>query len=359
MIAIGAVLSAFFQIASLTSSGAATVGPEAAQLQASLRLRSEDSRFESEDGARYRYRSRIRLRLGGTYELEHGLLAGARVTTGAADDATSSQFTFGESFAKRQLLLDLAYIQWTPTPALAIVGGKIPNPFLRANLLWDKDVNPEGAAARVSVTNGKSAAFATAGGFALQESPEGEADVYVSVGQAGASREGELVQVTVAGGYYHYDNLTRTVLVSRRTGANTRNVDGTLAYDYRVPVLLLRASLAAKIPVSIVLEASRNFSARARESHGLLAEIEVGRAKRRGDWSVSVSGQRLERDSTPDSLSESSWHEQRTNYQGIRSGVRWMAYDHATLALNGRFVEALDGPLDDEARLTFDAVFER
>ena len=123
-----------------------------------------------------RHRERVRLRLGLNANVAGGVDAGVRITTGNTSDPVSTNQTLGNTGNKYSLVLDRAFLKLRPVDDLTLWGGRIPNPFFSTDLVWDDDVNFEGAA--VSYAPGAQEPlrvfkpFVTAGAFPLQEIEE-------------------------------------------------------------------------------------------------------------------------------------------------------------------------------------------
>ena len=101
-----------------------------------------------------RYRMRLRARLGFTYEMTDGFEMGFRLATGNDSSPVSTNQTLGRSggqFSKYAIWLDRAYVQWTawgePTRNFTFTAGRFKNPFFSTQLIWDDDINFDGAAA--------------------------------------------------------------------------------------------------------------------------------------------------------------------------------------------------------------------
>ena len=136
--------------------------------------RGEDNvDFLNLKGEGIRDRMRLRFRLGAERRLGENWTVGFRIATAQeidlstdyGEDVTgvdlskqvvdyrSSNVTLGDYFAPKGIYLDRAYLQLNPeiAPALKIVAGKFENPFRSKQffgdmLVWDDDINPEGAA---------------------------------------------------------------------------------------------------------------------------------------------------------------------------------------------------------------------
>lgn len=114
-----------------------------------LRLRQENNKgSSSKDGNKDR--QRIRARIGVYADIADNVQAGVRFATGSDSSATSTNQTLEDDFSEKDLWVDLAYINWQPIDGLDLVGGKFKQPWhnFKTGLIWDGDINPEGAALR-------------------------------------------------------------------------------------------------------------------------------------------------------------------------------------------------------------------
>ena len=97
-----------------------------------------------------RDRFRYRLRLGLKADLTDQWFAGIRMNTNLNNDRSGnvtfgdndSAGPYGKD--KSQIGVDLVYIGYKPTDWLTITGGQIMNPFYTTNLIWDPNINPDG-----------------------------------------------------------------------------------------------------------------------------------------------------------------------------------------------------------------------
>jgi hypothetical protein len=93
-------------------------------------------------------RPRYRLRWGFTQSIGDELKFGARVASGSLWASTSTNQTFEHNFGVANINIDRAYMQYSPksTPGLVMWAGKFAPPWKNGPLVWDSDVNVEGAA---------------------------------------------------------------------------------------------------------------------------------------------------------------------------------------------------------------------
>lgn len=203
-----------------------------------------------------RDRMRLRFRIGAERRLGESWTVGFRIATAQeidlstdyGEDVTgfdlskrvvdyrSSNTTLGDYFAPKGIYLDRAYIQLNPeiAPALRIIAGKFENPFRSKYffgdmLVWDEDIQPEGAALRyrfdflpetwwtevnlgflVLEEIGQVNTEQTTPGFATVTLPDiDDRDPYVLAYQIGTyAKPHEWFGLGLRGSYYDYRNLS-------------------------------------------------------------------------------------------------------------------------------------------------------
>jgi hypothetical protein len=144
-----------------------------------VRLRFEDRSVHTPNGSRFeldrfRYAARIGLKgdmLGHFYfGLRLETASNPRstwVNLGTSTSGSPYSGPFGKSTAG--IGVGQLYIGYKPKPWLDITLGKMPNPLFTTPMLWDTDLNPEGAAERFNFKVGQAELFATFGQFYYQD----------------------------------------------------------------------------------------------------------------------------------------------------------------------------------------------
>lgn len=224
-----------------------------------------------------RQRFRARLRFGAEATLPGGWNAAFRIATGNLRNPVSVNQTLGVTSARYQTGLDHAYLRWSGETdsrlnALTLTGGRLPNPFLTTDLVWDNDVTMEGVAA--SYRRGfsrsepdRNTVFATVGAFPMQE-VELTRDKWYYGAQLGADlRPGSGHRYRFAVGYYNFRNV-----------AGERNsLDSTLL-DYTAPQFLQRGNTLFDI---------RNDTDPNTNLFALASDFELATATAYLDWRLS------------------------------------------------------------------------
>jgi Putative porin len=149
------------------------------ELFGDLRVRYEYRQTVTPDDARleldrYRYAARIGLR-GEAYD---DFYYGIRLDT--ASNPRSPWVTFGTSasgntyngpFGKSTAGINVGqiYLGWRPTEWFDFTIGQMPQPLYTTSMVWDSDLNPEGASERFNYKVGEASFFANFGQFYYQD----------------------------------------------------------------------------------------------------------------------------------------------------------------------------------------------
>jgi len=186
------------------------------QIKGDVRLRYEDVNVDNPNSrSGNQDRERVRARVGFYSEINPQVDAGVRVATGSSADARSTNQSLDNYFEKKNLWLDLAYLDWHPTalPNLHLIGGKMMQPWVSmGDIIWDSDINPEGVAVTYKTNFGPAEVFGSAGHYNLKDNVDGDGvqykhDAQLYHGQLGTKFDVvDTVKLTVGGSLYAYDN---------------------------------------------------------------------------------------------------------------------------------------------------------
>jgi hypothetical protein len=176
-----------------------------------------------ETGKTYdRERFRYALRFGIRGDLIDDWSYGLRLETSA--NPRSPWVTFGDDTGKSStapisgtpsdkssdtIYVGQAYLHWHPDSWFEIMAGRMPMPLYTTPMVWDSDINPEGAFEKIKYTAGPVDIFADFGQFdyqdpsVAQEAPSG--DTFILANQAGVNvRFGRSMSFKVAPVVYVY-----------------------------------------------------------------------------------------------------------------------------------------------------------
>jgi hypothetical protein len=311
-----------------------------------------------------RSRMRARLRLGLDAELGRGWTVGTRLTSGNLRDPVSTNQTLGNTGQRYQTDIDLAYAAWSGTSSdqrhtLNLSGGRIQNPWLSYDLVWDPDLTFEGVAAsyRYGFTrDARSTHFAylTVGAFPIQEIELSKDDKWLYGTQLGLDWRfdgGSRMRFGVA--YHYYDNIVgqkntldsslldytapqflqrgNTLFDIRNTTDGDQNLfalaadyhllnagigfDWTLASAYRLSLSGEYVKNIGYNREAVLARTAADFEPR---DVGYLAELSFGALQmaRPGAWRVAFGYRYLEPDAVLDAFADSDFHLGGTNAKG-------------------------------------------
>jgi hypothetical protein len=156
-----------------------------------------------------RNRFLLRARLDVTAQVNNELEATVGLATGTTSNPVSTNATLGDSFNKKAINVDLAYLKWTPLDALTLFAGRFANPYLSSDLVWDPDLRFDGIAGSYATQLSPTlSGFATLGAFPLQEVEFASRDKWLLGAQAVLSYQPRpSVNAKLGVAFYDYENL--------------------------------------------------------------------------------------------------------------------------------------------------------
>lgn len=266
-----------------------------------------------------RHRFRYRLRFGAVAVMKENFEAGFRLTSsepqvsGTAQqggDPISGNTSFNDNGSKKFVYIDLAYGRWTAlnTPDFKLVTtvGKMENPFVVSEMMFDGDYTPEGAAINFNYNiNDDHILKLNLGAFALDEISAKTADPYLAGVQVRHDANWtKKLQSSVGAGMFwisHEENLADADVPNLNRG-NTRS-GGFLAQEFATWVADAAVTYSldhapfykAAFPIKVGGEFIHNTAANDRnEGYGL--GITFGKAGKKGLWEVSYKWKELQGD---------------------------------------------------------------
>jgi len=113
-----------------------------------LRLRAEPTFGGPGDQSQDRFRERIRFRFNAEAQLNDQFRGGFSLASGDLNNPISTNQTLNQYTTRKPIAIDRAYATYNPAwfRSLTLTGGKFAYPWFNTELVWDKDLNPEGAA---------------------------------------------------------------------------------------------------------------------------------------------------------------------------------------------------------------------
>ncbi|PKO49381.1 MAG: hypothetical protein CVU31_01240 [Betaproteobacteria bacterium HGW-Betaproteobacteria-4] len=341
-----------------------------------------------------RERFRVRARLAMLAKVSGDWSAGVRLATGTTSDRVSTNQTLGQDFNKYQFLVDRAYLKYDPVEWLSVTGGRVPNPWMSTDLVWDEDLNFEGFAAtfKPSFADGDFRPFLTVGAFPMREDgPPSKSSRWLRGAQLGAKWQLlHNARLSFGAALYDYDNLegrpeTLANYQSYQLGgsatygqyeygsglrqkgntlfdtayqADTNSIWG-LASKFRPLNLTASLDLAHFDPFHVVLTADyvKNTAFDRGEilsrtgvaltdgkDYGYLFRLTVGmpKLKNQHDWQTSFTYRYIGSDATVDAFTDSDFGLGGTNLKGYQLGMSYAMDQNAWLSLRWLSAESIE-----------------
>ena len=195
----------------------------------------------TDDYVRERFRYAVRVGLKG--DLFDNFYYGVRLET--SSNPRSPWVTFGDDSnptpsAKNSdgVNIGQAYLGWRPSSWFEITVGKFPMPLYVTPLIWDSDINPEGAVEKFKFSVGNANLFANFGQFLYQDAnPDSQfpsSDNFMLAWQLGAEvKLTKDVSVKVAPVIYNYTGLGQTNLINEPyTGEGSKGINVGLSGSF-------------------------------------------------------------------------------------------------------------------------------
>jgi hypothetical protein len=313
-----------------------------------------------------------------------------RISSGTTTNPVSTNQTLGTGFNKSSLVLDRAYVRSEPYSWLTFNGGKIPNPWLSTDLVWDSDVNFEGVATQLKPRLSDTwAGFLTVGAFPYQDIQRSDV-VYANskwlygtqLGFVWAIPDSSNAQFGVA--LYNYINAEGAINPAvgshmyDQSAAQGMQKGNSLMYVnangdstiYGVASKFKELNITAKwdwasfSPFHAIFTADyvRNLGYNLEEimsrtglsqsqlpplginGHQFMLTLGVPRIRRSGEWQANVAYKYLESDAVLDALTDSDFHLGGTNAKGYVVGGSYGVDNNTWLSLRWSNTDQIWGP---------------
>ncbi|MEW5895608.1 MAG: putative porin [Candidatus Omnitrophota bacterium] len=318
------------------------------KLKGDLRLRFQTERKDSAD--HWKNRGRYRLRFGAEANPLSNLKVGFGLASGDSNDSRSTNETFDDNFSKDDVWIDYAYAEYTPMRDLKMIGGKFASKdylWKTTDLLWDSDINPEGASVHYDTSLSDNAdLFVNGGTWVIDEiasQSESDTDPFMHYLQSGVGVKLGEMDAKLAGVYYGFNGVQGNVL-DHQKGINT-GADTGLVYDYdsvgasaEVGIKKALGGLPLKIDDRIALfgDYIQNISEGVQEDSGWAAGIKFGHAKIKEpkSWQAKYLYAVLEKDAWLDTYPDSDRYSGKTNMKGHEVVFEYALKKNVTLGLD-------------------------
>ena len=272
------------------------------------------SRYEGfyQDGRETRHRGRFRLRLRIDSDVNDDTHLQIQIASGDPGTPVSTNQSLTSFFRPKPFNLDRANIRYNPSgaSALTLAVGKFGSPMTRTQMVWDDDLNFEGAYEQVAwdvsdTLNVKLVALQTA---VNEVSQDADSFLVAGYGEVGFSFGAHRLQVSVAD--YRFGNVDQ-VAVGRATGplnsllTNLVDLDADgnivgLVSDFNMVDTIVEAEFDTgreDYPFRVIAEYLRNTKAVSDLDTGLWFEAEYGGSRTPRAYTLAYTYGRIEQES--------------------------------------------------------------
>ena len=297
------------------------------KLKGDIRVRYQ---HQAEDGkASDRDRGRVRYRLGVIAKPSDGWEVGAGLASGGSDLRSTNQ-SFDETFSTKGINLDYAYAQYKFNDSFKGIGGKFKFKdylYTSTDLMWDGDINPEGASINYSGNNDLGTSFVNGGVWVLEENSSSDADPFMYYLQLGHKFGSGNLFGTIAGTYYSFEEINKLGDIVT-DGTNTDFSFGGLfglSGELGVKDLFGSGSRA-----SIIADWVKNDDTSSAKDNGYAIGLKVSR----GNWSFKYIYADLEENAWPDILPDSDRFDGLTGIDGHEFVIDYALMKNVTLGFD-------------------------
>jgi len=338
---------------------------------ADMRLRYE---IIDQEESYYRDRFRLRARLKFKGEVTDDFDIIVQLASGS-DDPVSTNQTMSGAFSTKGIGIDLAYLDWHPgmVKGLNIYGGKMKNPFYMpggTELLWDGDLNPEGAAFKFSRSSDVIGFFASAGIFSIVERKE-DNEASLGGGQLGLKLKFmKNFHILAGGGYFIYSGIEGFEPVYDDDGFGNEIVDENgimvFAHNYRnVEGFAEFGGKLGKLPFTVFGDYTVNQGIDddddlddEDDDTAWLIGAQIGSGKKTifedpiSSWKVKYNYREVQSDAVFGTFTDSDAGGGGTNYKGHEVGGSLTVAKHVTLGVS--YYNNILGIGDDDEELDYE-----
>lgn len=282
------------------------------------------------------------------------LAYGARLTIGNPRNPVNSWWRLGDFFGRVELSLDRFFLSWRPTDFLDLTVGKFRSPYGHSELLFDADVQPEGAFQRLhfeQMADFWPSASLTLAETVINMNPLYQGNIFL-LSAEGDTRLQPLPQLSLnlSLGYHHWVGESRLYDANqiaidngqplRFSGNRQTNTSGT-EFAILDGFASLSWAFGEHLPLTLAADYLRNLRAEER-NQALEASLSLGELGRPGDWKLAYVYKYLEADASVDFLVEDQLG--GTDVMAHEGQALLQVFDQTTLFATYQYAQGISMP---------------
>ena len=318
--------------------------PQPVRVSADVRYRLDTTDNAAEP---LRRRHRVRARASALAQLTESTAVGFGLSTGGISNDSGNQ-TLGDGFSIKPVGLDLAYLDWSLSKHLNLIGGKMANPFFRPghhHLLYDSDLRPEGLA--LGIDTGR--LFGNASVFWAEERAEEPDSLWMGIQLGYRGQPAAGLTYTAGAGFYEITNTKGRLPLFTPLGGQGNQLDADGNYLYGFSQAELFGELEIDVyghPVTVFLDYVTNTAAQ-RHADGIAFGLGYRLFSDRKHWSALYVYQDLEANAVVGAFTDSDFAGGTSDGRGHVFRVGYSstsAWDFALRYIVGKRGEAANMP---------------
>jgi hypothetical protein len=322
--------------------------------------------------ARFGFAARVNDNITGTVQLS--TTGGLNTSTNQTDTRSTNQ-TLGNGFDRKDIGLDLAYLDWKAAEGFNLMAGKMPQPFAKTgSFFFDNDITPEGLAAKFA----RGPFFGSAFGFWLSERSTAR-DATLLGAQIGLTGNVGSARLTGAIGYYDVGSVQGEITTFRAASGTTPQCSSNTAFfggslgnttvsdadgcshllnDFDMIHALVQAEMkVGSQPLTLFGDYIQNQEADDLDK-GYALGFTLGKASNAHTWEIGYVWQKTEKDAQFGQFEDSDFGGGLTDVNGMAFKIgyalakNWVL--NGTYFRNKRFIDAVGATESDYDRYQVD-----
>ncbi len=317
------------------------------QIKGNVRIRYQYNHIQNRqindnNAPNSRHRGRIRGKIGMVTTPLIGWEGGIGLTSGS-ENPRGSNADLGDTFSTKELRLDYAYIE-RKTESVSFVAGKFNRDKYLWNptdLMWDKDIKPEGVSAHFARRNDLGTLWTNSGIWMLNEQSSSSEDPYLVYAQVGQHFNTNPIAARVAGTTYVYADLNKNSIARTFKHSSNTNEDNNLnaiQLSGEISYLLGGSEL------SIISDMIKNIES----DNGEDFAYSIGFQLARPPWKFKYIYAKLEHNSIPDFLPDSDRFNGHTGIKGHESELQYIINKNLLLGIDFYSTEDYDNDIEQK-----------
>jgi hypothetical protein len=296
-------------------------------------------------------RGRFRLRLNFAKKFCDELDVVIRLASGDNKSGRSTNQTFTDNFSEKDIWIDRAYALYRPNwfKGLELAGGKLKNPFVHTDIIWDSDLNPEGVYEKYvfSMTDSFKP-FITLAQFALEVYKEDSNDASLFGYQAGYNWDIAKSRWTLAATLYDYSNVENV----EWDGKSGNTGEGGFKV---VNITSFWKTKLCGIPVKLYGDYAKNTDSEDND-YAYALGFSIGKIKKRGDWAFGYKYARIEPDAVVGVFADSNFG--GANRRGSKFSLKYKFRPKIVFAATTWITDSVRGPEEEWTDVALDLIFK-